>query len=115
MDSNSLAKIATLTINPSCVLQHPTHKSELTKQTMFSTTRRRDMRLGQNTDRQEVVHDLHDWICVGVENVGFQTTEFSLVVEPVSYISSSRVSKKQAYAKSKSSTPNFEYSISTLR
>ena len=92
-----------------------------------------NVRLGELTYWVYVMHDLQEWVSVRVKNVGFQAAELRLIVESTGSTTSvslcgettatipeveifyTEFRQQRPYPKSKSSTPNFEYSISTLR
>ena len=62
------------------------------------------------------MHDSHHGICVRVAYVGLQATEIGPVVKASkANIMHKFVNILNTNPKSKSSTPNFEYSISTRR
>lgn len=63
------------------ILEHTYDKTELTEQTMFSGTVCGDVRLGELSDGKSVMHHLQDRIRVRIQDVGFQTTTCSLIVE----------------------------------
>jgi hypothetical protein len=73
------------------------------------------MGLGKTPDRPQIMHDLDDRICIGIEYMCLQSTIRGLVIEPISCEQIPYSVTFAAYSKSKSSTPNLEYSISTLR
>ena len=75
----------------------------------------RDMRLRYPPYRHAIVQHLDQRVRVRVEDVRFEAAVARLVVEPVRYLAGLVMLGGSSYPKSKSSTPNFEYSISTLR
>lgn len=114
-----LAEVRGLAVCTSSILKHAHDEAKLAKETMFSRTTGGDMGLGEAANRMNVVHDLQQWVGVGVQNVRFKAAEFSLVIEAMSNMRISSMkdegsSDQRPHPKSKSSTPNFEYSISTF-
>jgi hypothetical protein len=73
------------------------------------------MGLSKTADRPQIMHHLNDRICIGIEYMCFQSTIGGLVIEPIACEQRSPSVRLVAYSKSKSSTPNLEYSISTFR
>lgn len=64
------------------------------------------------------MHGLYYRVGVGIKNMSLQTAEVGLVIEAADarvLVERSNGVEKLTHPKSKSSTPNFEYSISTRR
>ncbi len=115
--ADGLAKVARLAVGPVCILEHACHEAQLAQKAVLARTVRRDMRLRQTPDRERIMHHLYQWVRVRIEDVRLQTAEGRAVVEPadvsIRYVLVEIL--HHTHPKSKSSTPNFEYSISTLR
>lgn len=71
--ADGLAEVGSLTINPTGILEHAYHETELAEQAVFALAGRGDVTLGKSTYRHGVVHRLQQRIRVRVENVGLES------------------------------------------
>jgi len=79
---NGFAEIPRMAIETTSIFKHSTHKSQLTEHAMFSLTWCRDMRLGKMPDRQCIMHELDERICITVAYMRLKPTEGRPIVEP---------------------------------
>lgn len=80
---NGFAEVPRMAVETTRIFEHSTHKTQLTEHTMFSLTWGRDVRLGKMPDRQRIVHELDERICIAVPYMRLEPTEGCPVVEPI--------------------------------
>lgn len=108
-----LAEVCGLAVCTSGILKHAYDEAKLAKETMFSRTTGGDMGLGEAANRMNVVHDLQQWVGVGVQNVRFKAAEFSLVIKAMSNMRIS--SMKVVQIKSRTRSRNLPHQTLSTR
>ena len=106
-------EVARLTIDPLRVLEHTEEEARLAQEAVLLGTFHANVRLGHSAERRGVVQRLQERIGVRVEDIRLETAVLGTIVEP--YPVSGVSSRVSTHPKSKSSIPNLEYLISTLR
>lgn len=92
-NADSLAKIAGLTISSLGIFQHTYDKTQFTKKTVLSGAVGRDMGFRKASHRKVIVKHLQKGVGIGIEDMSFESTEVSFVVEAEGILSYLRKSK----------------------
>lgn len=119
MIAQTLQHVGSLTCGAFGLLKHVENVSQLAEQTLVVETRSRSMSEGKVAQQGGVVHYLYKRVGIGIRDVVFESSVWSLVEEPGDTCKSlaplDLEGESMAYPKSKSSTPNLLYLISTFR
>lgn len=115
----SFREVGCLAVDPLGVSQHFEEEAGLAQEAILPWARCPYVTFGQLADGPEIPQHLEQRVGIGVEDVGFQSAVCGLVVEsgdmPSAKTKTATWRPASTHSKSKSSTPNLLYLISTLR